>query len=45
VETAFRIATFHKSRLPELAPAVRFLPVKAQAKMAAKIAARSTVVG
>jgi MOSC domain-containing protein YiiM len=41
VETAFRIAMTEKSRLPELAPAVRYLPLRAQPKMAAKIAARS----
>ena len=40
VERAFRIATFHPSRLPELAPAVRYLPVKAQAKISARIEAR-----
>ena len=41
VETAFRIAMTEKSRLPELEPALRYLPVKDQPKMAAKIAARS----
>jgi MOSC domain-containing protein YiiM len=40
VERAFRIATFSQSRLPELAPAVRYLPVKAQAKISARIDAR-----
>jgi len=41
VERAFRIVTFEQSRLPELAPAVRYLPVKAQAKMSARIQART----
>ncbi len=41
VETAFRIVMTQKQRLPELAPAVRYLPVKAQPKLAAQIAARS----
>ena len=40
VETAFRIATFEKSRLPELLPALRHLPIKDQAKVAAKIEKR-----
>jgi MOSC domain-containing protein YiiM len=40
VETAFRITMTDKSRLPELAPAVRFLPVKAQAKVTERIAQR-----
>lgn len=40
VETAFRIVMTQKSRLPELAPALRYLPVKAQPKIAAQIAAR-----
>jgi MOSC domain-containing protein YiiM len=40
VETAFRIAMTEKSRLPELAPALEFLPVKAQPKLAAKIEKR-----
>ena len=40
VERAFRIATFHQSRLPELAPAVQHLPVKAQAKISERIQAR-----
>jgi MOSC domain-containing protein YiiM len=43
VETAFRIATFEQARLPELLPALNFLPVKAQAKMAAKIEKRLAV--
>jgi MOSC domain-containing protein YiiM len=37
VETAFRIATTEKSRLPELAPALHHLPVKDQPKLRAKI--------
>ncbi|RBY78538.1 MOSC domain-containing protein [Blastococcus sp. TF02-09] len=41
VETAFRIATTQKSQLPELAPALRYLPVKSQPKLAAQIAART----
>jgi len=41
VERAFRIATFEKSRLPELAPALQLLPVKDQPKLRAKIDARS----
>ena len=41
VETAFRIVMTEKSRLPELAPALPYLPLKDQPKMAAKIAARS----
>ena len=40
VETAFRIAMTEKSRLPELEPALSYLPVKAQPKIAAQIAAR-----
>jgi MOSC domain-containing protein YiiM len=40
VETAFRIATTHRSRLPELAPAVRFLPVKDQPQLTARIQKR-----
>ena len=43
VEAAFRIATFEQSRLPELAPAIRYLPVKDQAKTAAKIEKRLAV--
>ncbi len=41
VGTAFRIVMTQKHRLPELAPAVRYLPVKDQPKMTAAIAARS----
>ncbi len=41
VETAFRIVMTQKSRLPELAPALRYLPLKDQPKMAERIAARS----
>ena len=41
VETGFRIVMTQKARLPELAPAVQYLPVKAQPKIAAQIAARS----
>jgi MOSC domain-containing protein YiiM len=37
VESAFRIAMTEKSRLPELAPALQYLPVKDQPKLAAKI--------
>jgi MOSC domain-containing protein YiiM len=40
---AFRAFTTRKSRLPELAPALGFLPVKDQARIAAKIAARTGV--
>ena len=40
VETAFRITMTQKSRLPELAPALQFLPVKDQPKLRAKIDAR-----
>jgi MOSC domain-containing protein YiiM len=40
VETAFRIAMTEKHRLPELAPALQYLPIKDQAKMAAKIRAK-----
>ena len=43
VETAFRIATFEKSRLPELLPALQHLPIKDQAKVAAKIEKRLAV--
>ena len=39
VEQGFRIVMTHKSRLPELAPALEFLPVKAQPKLRATIAA------
>jgi MOSC domain-containing protein YiiM len=38
---AFRAFTTQKSRLPELAPALEFLPHKDQPKVAAKIAART----
>ena len=41
VETAFRIATTQQHRLPELAPALQYLPVKDQPKVAAKIEART----
>jgi MOSC domain-containing protein YiiM len=41
VERAFRIATFEKSRLPELALALRYLPVKDQPKLGARIEARA----
>jgi MOSC domain-containing protein YiiM len=37
VERAFRIVMTERSRLPELLPAVPFLPVKDQAKLTAKI--------
>ena len=40
VETAFRITMTQKARLPELAPAVQYLPVKDRPKLAAKIADR-----
>jgi hypothetical protein len=40
VEQAFRITTTHRSRLPELAPALRYLPVKDQPKLAAQIERR-----
>ena len=43
VETAFRIATFEKSRLSELLPALKHLPIKDQAKVAAKIEKRLAV--
>jgi MOSC domain-containing protein YiiM len=43
VGQAFRIATFERSRLPELAPALSYLPVKDQPGIGAKIAARSGV--
>jgi MOSC domain-containing protein YiiM len=45
VGRGFRIAMTERSRLPELAPAVRYLPVKDQAKVAAKIEARTAVRG
>ncbi len=41
VGDAFRIVTSQPSRLPELAPALHHLPVKAQPGLAAKIAART----
>jgi MOSC domain-containing protein YiiM len=41
VETAFRIATTEKSRLPELAPALHHLPVNDQPKLRARIDART----
>ncbi len=41
VGTAFRIVTTEQARLPELAPALRHLPLKDQPKLAAKIAART----
>ena len=40
VETAFRIAMTERSRLPELTPALEFLPVKDRPKFAAKIERR-----
>ena len=40
VETAFRIVMTQKARLPELAPALQYLPVKSQPTLAAKIQAR-----
>jgi MOSC domain-containing protein YiiM len=40
VETAFRIVTTQKARLPELTPALRFLPVKDQPKLRAGIDVR-----
>jgi len=40
VETAFRIATTEPARLPELVPALEFLPVKDQPKFTAKIERR-----
>ena len=41
VERGFRIVMTEKSRLPELAPALGFLPHKDQPKVAAKIEART----
>jgi MOSC domain-containing protein YiiM len=41
VGTAFRIVMSEKVRLPELAPAVQYLPVKDQPKLTAKIEART----
>jgi MOSC domain-containing protein YiiM len=43
VGRGFRIAMTEKSRLPELAPAVRYLPVKDQPRLTAKIEARTGV--
>ena len=40
VERAFRIVMTQKSRLPELAPALEFLPVKARPKLEAQIEKR-----
>jgi MOSC domain-containing protein YiiM len=40
VESAFRIAMTEKSRLPELAPALQYLPVKDRPKLAEKIEKR-----
>jgi MOSC domain-containing protein YiiM len=40
VGEGFRITMNHSSRLPELAPALRFLPVKDQPKVAARIEKR-----
>jgi hypothetical protein len=40
VGEAFRIATFDKHRLPELAAALPFLPVRDRPKLAAKIERR-----
>jgi MOSC domain-containing protein YiiM len=40
VGEGFRITMNHSSRLPELAPALRFLPVKDQPKLAARIEKR-----
>jgi MOSC domain-containing protein YiiM len=40
VGEGFRITMNHSSRLPELAPALRFLPVKDQAKVSARIEKR-----
>jgi MOSC domain-containing protein YiiM len=45
VERAFRIAMSDRSRLPELAPVVRFLPVKDQPKLAAQIEKRLAAQG
>jgi MOSC domain-containing protein YiiM len=41
VGDAFRIVTTEQSRLPELAPALEFLPHRARPQMAKRIAARS----
>jgi MOSC domain-containing protein YiiM len=43
VGLAFRAYTTEKHRLPELGPAVRHLPLRTRAKVAAKIAARTGV--
>lgn len=40
-QLAFRAMTTEKRRLPELAPALHYLPIKGQPKIAAMIAARS----
>lgn len=45
VERAFRIAMSERSRLPELAPVVRFLPVKDQPRLAAQIEKRLAAQG
>jgi MOSC domain-containing protein YiiM len=45
VETAFRITMTEKSRLPELAPALHYLPVKDQPKVQARIDARVAASG
>jgi MOSC domain-containing protein YiiM len=45
VERAFRIAMSDRSRLPELAPVVQFLPVKDQPKLAAQIEKRLAAQG
>jgi MOSC domain-containing protein YiiM len=45
VERAFRIAMSDRSRLPELAPVVRFLPLKDQPKLAAQIEKRLPAQG
>jgi len=41
VGEAFRIATSEQHRLPELEPALPFLPLRAQPQMAQRIAART----
>jgi MOSC domain-containing protein YiiM len=41
----FRMITTQKSRLPELAPALRYLPLKDQPKLAAKIETRTGARG
>jgi MOSC domain-containing protein YiiM len=45
VERGFRITTTEKPTLPELAPALAFLPHKDQPKLAAKIEARTAGTG